>query len=121
MFATSISIILSCAAIAAGYKACRRSVRRAKEEVRLHYRDRITFLHSQNESLKTLIRRRDKASVCDCPVRYNVEIDLCGYARVMRQAVVDGRTFPTLIKRFTDPDPDFNIREAKELCEILNS
>lgn len=44
-----------------------------------------------------------------------------GTAKVLRACVVDGVRYRTVIKHFTDPDPDFNLREAQELSDILNS
>lgn len=43
------------------------------------------------------------------------------YWGVYRSATVNGRTYLTTIKIFTDPDADFNRHEAEELCEMLNS
>lgn len=40
---------------------------------------------------------------------------------VLRRSFVGGREYHTFIKRFNDEDTEFNIREAEELCEILNS
>ena len=39
---------------------------------------------------------------------------------VLRRSKVGGREYHTFIKRFNDEDTEFNIREAEELCEILN-
>lgn len=44
----------------------------------------------------------------------------CGFYTVLRQVKVNGQTFASIIKRFTDKDTDFNLREAQELCHILN-
>lgn len=40
---------------------------------------------------------------------------------VCRMTCKRGYTFQTTIKVFTDEDNDFNLREAEELCEMLNS
>lgn len=40
---------------------------------------------------------------------------------VCRQIYKRGYIFTTTIKVFTDDDDDFNLREAEELCEILNA
>lgn len=43
------------------------------------------------------------------------------YWAVYRSSSVDGRSCLTTIKIFTDPDPDSNLRKARELCDLLNS
>ena len=40
---------------------------------------------------------------------------------VCRRITYRGFMFCTTIKVFTDEDDDFNLREAEELCEMLNS
>lgn len=45
---------------------------------------------------------------------------LWGEWAVVRQKVVGGYMYETLIKAFTDEDDDFNRREAEELAEKLN-
>lgn len=46
--------------------------------------------------------------------------ETCGFAYVIREATIDGHNFTTLIKVFTDEDPDFNRREAEDLAKHLN-
>lgn len=46
--------------------------------------------------------------------------ETCGFAYVIREATIDGHNFTTLIKVFTDEDPDFNLREAEDLAKHLN-
>ncbi len=56
-----------------------------------------------------------------------VETDLPEYRQynncwgVCRRTTNRGFMFCTTIKVFTDEDDDFNLREAEELCEVLNS
>lgn len=56
-----------------------------------------------------------------------VETDLPEYRQynncwgVCRHTTNRGFMFCTTIKVFTDEDDDFNLREAEELCEMLNS
>lgn len=46
--------------------------------------------------------------------------ETCGFAYVTREVTIDGHNFTTLIKVFTDEDPDFNRREAEDLAKHLN-
>ena len=40
---------------------------------------------------------------------------------VLRRCFINGKEYATFIKGFNDEDMEFNLREADELCEILNS
>ena len=46
--------------------------------------------------------------------------ETCGFAYVTREVTIDGHNFTTLIKVFTDEDPNYNLREAEDLAKHLN-
>ena len=51
---------------------------------------------------------------------YEMMETLMGIAYVVRRVKIDGYEHTTIIKVFSDDDPDFNRREAEELVDKLN-
>lgn len=100
--------------------------------VALFYRSRAdiilrTAAHSRSQQIENYAYRdanRDPNAIY-CVQR--VETDLPEYRQynncwgVCRRTTNRGFMFCTTIKVFTDEDDDFNLREAEELCEMLNS
>lgn len=76
-------------------------------------------LVKQNKELKEKIDRYIKADNCTTP-SYFVNKTTDGRIGVERSCLIDGYIHSTVIKLFTDPDQDFNRREAEELVEKLN-
>ncbi|MBD5210983.1 MAG: hypothetical protein HDS77_06935 [Bacteroidales bacterium] len=75
------------------------------------------------ERIKTLERDAQdnfEASL-SADAEYICVIGLCGYCTVIRRVKVSGGTYHSVIKEFTDEDTTLNIREAEELCDILNA
>lgn len=54
---------------------------------------------------------------CYNPLKPYLDATIC----VMRLVEIEGKLFQSVIKEFTDGDEDFNILEANELVEHLNS
>lgn len=97
--------------------------------VALFYRSRAVIIlrKSRSQQIENYACRdanRDPNAIY-CVQR--VETDLPEYRQynncwgVCRRTINRGFMFCTTIKVFTDEDDDFNLREAEELCEILNS
>lgn len=93
-----------------------KSLKRQKSDLEKEVYDSRCALFSARE---TNIRLRQNMVRC-ADHYYPFDIG-DGTAKVLRACVVDGVRYNTVIKHFTDPDPDFNLREARELCDLLNS
>lgn len=97
--------------------------------VAMHFRNRAEIMQRNNLSQQVQINayrdanRDPKAFYCV----QRVETDLPEFRQyngrwgVCRRIVKRGFMICTTIKVFTDEDDDFNLREAEELCEMLNS
>lgn len=73
-------------------------------------------IKKQEEIIERYIKADD-----DTEPTYVVATTMDGRFGVCRNSTIDGFLHITVIKIFTDPDQDFNRREAEELVEILNS
>ena len=73
----------------------------------------------QIKELKEKIDRYIKADNCTTP-SYFVNKTTYGCIGVERGCLIDGYIHSTVIKLFTDPEQDYNLREAEELVEKLN-
>lgn len=99
---------------------------------RRSYRDQVAGLIHDNSKLKA-----EYASLKDSFCRqgykirnlevaessaadYYVAYSLHGYCTVVRRCTIDGHTYRTRIKSFSDHDTAFNILLAEELCDKLN-
>lgn len=90
-------------------------------------RNKIKELHlrlsESNRAAKNFSQDLDricKANASENPA-YIVVHQGGGTIAVFRRSLCDNREYCTFIKSFTDEDIEFNLREAKELCDILNS
>lgn len=99
---------------------------------RRSYRDQVAGLIHDNsklraeyDSLKAASLRQEGRiggflAAQESPADYYVSSNLLGYCTVFRRCIVRGETHRTSIKRFTDPDAEFNLLLAEELCDKLN-
>lgn len=97
--------------------------------VALFYRSRADIIlrksYSQQIQINAYRDANHDPNAIYCVQR--VETDLPEYRQynncwgVCRRTTNRGFMFCTTIKVFTDEDDDFNLREAEELCEMLNS
>lgn len=100
---------------------------------RRSFRDQVAGLIHDNSKLKAEYDSLKAASYrLECsinnllaaqesPADYYVSSNYLGYCTVFRRCIVRGETHRTSIKRFTDPDAEFNLLQAEELCDKLNS
>lgn len=99
---------------------------------RRSFRDQVAGLIHDNsklkaeyDSLKVASLRQESRigsllAALESPADYYVSSNYLGYCTVYRRCIVRGETHRSCIKKFTDPDTDFNLREAEELCDKLN-
>lgn len=99
---------------------------------RRSFRDQVAGLIHDNSKLKAEYDALKAASYrLECsisnllaaqesPADYYVSSNYLGYCTVFRRCIVRGETHRTSIKRFTDPDAEFNLLQAEELCDKLN-
>lgn len=99
---------------------------------RRSYRDQVAGLIHDNSKLRAEYDSLKAASLrLECsisnllearvsPADYYVSSNYLGYCTVFRRCIVNGETHRTSIKRFTDPDAEFNLLLAEELCDKLN-
>ena len=85
--------------------------------------DYLTRIHRLEESGRAKTNEIDLLSRAATQDRasYFFIRSLCGYCAVYRLVTVGDRDFTHLIHRFTDTDTDFNLLQAEELCDNLNS
>lgn len=84
------------------------------------YLTRIHRLEESNKARRDEIDLLSRAATQDRASYFFIR-SLCGYCAVYRLVNVEGREFAHLIHRFTDTDTDFNLLQAEELCDNLNS
>ena len=81
-------------------------------------RSKLCDEKEKSEDLHNSLERALTSNKCEAVTYY------VGYkgnsTAVLRRSFVGGREYQTFIKRFDDEDAEFNMREAEELCEILN-
>lgn len=63
---------------------------------------------------------KDFARVEDAPATYHVSSLNAGYFAVLRRCCIRDKHYDIVIKRFTDSDTSYNLREAEDLCDKLN-
>lgn len=86
----------------------------------------VNKLRGQNDSLRASINRHI-AAANDSAARYTIRnrISFADDAvnsewLVCRTSTQDGHSISSCIKTFSDPDPEFNRRQAEELVDHLN-
>ena len=95
----------------------------------LYHAHRACKLQRMNEGLQCQIDEYKKANAASNAVYFVQQINtdhpefsqFNGKWCVTRRTTKPGYDFFTVIKVFADEDNDFNLREAEELCEMLNS
>lgn len=92
-----------------------------------HYRADIILRKSRSQQIENYAYRDANRDPNAIYFVQRVETDLPEHRQynncwgVCRRTTNRGFMFCTTIKVFTDEDDDFNLREAEELCEMLNS
>lgn len=121
MFLTTTSIIVAACFGIAFTLACQ--LYNKNDSLRNKIKELQLRLNESNRAAKNFsddLDRICKANASENPT-YIIVYQSGGTMAVFRRSLCDDREYHTFIKSFADEDVDFNLREAKELCDILNS
>lgn len=120
MFLTITSVVVAALFGMAAIIALRFSV--VNDSLRCKIKRMSDEAEKHRQQVKLL--KADNLRLCDTHQSENVTyfaVAKEGKAAVFRRCFVNGYEYHTFIKEFTDEDAGFNLREAEELCDELNS